>query len=84
MKLTIDKPFNVQAHGRKLDATEAVAFVADVAARRTDGGQLERVAARAEALQGMLGRLIGVMIDNGQLRAEQVCTIFDYDVIAED
>jgi hypothetical protein len=63
------------------DTHQAVQFAATKAANMAEG-HTERLQARGDALEGILGRLIGVLIDNGQLRAEQVCEIFDYDVIA--
>lgn len=66
-----------------LTPAQAVDFCADKAARSYDD-TLDRMRSRTEALQGMLGRLVGVLIDNGQLRAGQVEAIFDYDVTAED
>lgn len=64
------------------DAEMAVQHVVSQHMRNYDCTQ-ERENARSEALQGMLGRLIGAMIDNGTLRADQVDAIFDYDVTTE-
>lgn len=68
---------------KSVDAAEAVAHVANRSARNAEGGALEKVQARADAVEGMLGRLIGMLIANRALRSEQVSEIFDYDVIAE-
>jgi hypothetical protein len=78
MRLTTNGAF---APKKPIDAAGAVAYVADRAAEARDYG--DRALYRAEALQGVLGRLIGAMITNGQLRTEQVSEIFNYDVIAE-
>lgn len=81
MKLTARPAFRPD-DCKTVDAAEAVAFVAHKAAALAEGS-LERVQARADAVEAMLGRLIGVLIERG-LTPEQVSTIFDYDVIAED
>lgn len=65
------------------DAAEAVQFVTVKCAMNYEG-HAQRVAARADALEGVLGRLMDKLIANGVLRAEQVSEIFNYDVIAED
>ncbi len=82
MRLTATQSHSTRGNRECEDAAEAVQVVIYRNMLRYDGSA-EREAAKTEALQGMLGRLIGVLIANGTLRAEQVSEIFDYDVIAE-
>lgn len=81
MKLTTNTRFEPE---RVVTPAEAVAYVAERTANRRsyDTGSYARE--RAEALEGMLGRLIAAMVENGQLRVVQLAEIFDYDVSAED
>ena len=69
---------------KTLDGVAAVQHCANRTANNCEGGALEKAQARANAVEGMLGRLIDELISNHALRAVQVSTIFDYDVIAED
>lgn len=81
MKLTTNSRFEPE---RVVTAAEAVTYVAERAAgRRSHESSTYRIIERAEAIEGMLGRLIGCLIDNGALRANQVEAIFDYDIGAE-
>lgn len=67
-----------------LTMAEAVAIVADRAERGCDD-TLERMRYRNEALAGVLGRLLNVLVDNGTLRTtDQVMQVFDYDILAEE
>lgn len=66
-----------------LTVAEAVQYIAERAENRSEGGQLERARMRADALEGVLGRLIAALVDNGALRPDQIECIFDYDVSAE-
>jgi len=68
---------------RLVTPSEAVKYVADCAERLCDETQ-ERMRARAEAVEQMLGRLIEALTANGQLRAPQLERIFDYSITAED
>lgn len=74
---SFETPHSVTAH-------EAVAYCAERAERRYEDQRGGRARARMEALESMLGHLIGALIDNGALRTEQVELIFDYDIAAED
>lgn len=79
MKLTTNVVF---APKKPINVEDAVEYVADGHAENYENRD-ERMRARVEALQGMLGRLLGCMVTNGQLRPEQVSEVFGYDVIAE-
>lgn len=70
------------------DAIHAVQFVANKATNLAEG-QLERVQARSDALEGMLGRLLNVLTSSRDgrgrlLSTDDVAEVFDYDVLAED
>jgi len=65
------------------DAPGAVQFTVDRAARNYEGA-MEKMAARHDALQEMVGRLLTVMMNNGMLRVEQVEEVLDYDFEVED
>lgn len=82
MKLrTATNIFTTSSHA--VDGPGAVQEVVSRAAQNYEG-ELERERAGREALQGVLGRLIGALCDNDRLTTDQVAEIFDYDVIAEE
>lgn len=88
MKLTQTTFHGYGTGGKRIEKVRVVetAEAVQIVINRTMGhyeGERERDAARSEALQGMLARLLDKLIANGALRAEQVSEIFDYDVIAE-
>lgn len=80
MKITTDTRVR-RGPQRILTAQEAVEYVADRASRR-EPDRPNR--ARTEALRAVIGELLGAMIANGALRANQVVAILNYDVEAED
>lgn len=80
MKLTTSTRFEKE---HAVTPAEAVQYVADRAERGSDD-QLERMRYRTAAVEGMLGRLLTALVDNGVLRANQVSEIFDWDVTAEE
>lgn len=78
---------NVKYPRKAVTPEEAVTYVINehVCSYRSDGtGELETIKLRHDALESIVGRLLGALIDNGALRAEQVSAIFDHDVSAED
>lgn len=81
MKLTTNTRFEAE---QRVTPAEAVQYFAQRAENRSEGDTLERVRYRAEAVEGMLGRLLDAMVQNGALRAGQLEAIFDYDVSAEE
>ena len=64
-------------------AEEAVAFQADKEARLCDG-QLERLQARIDSLQGILGRLIDNMPVRGKGDAEELANVIGHAWELED
>lgn len=80
MKLTTNTRFEKE---HAVTPTEAVRYVAQRAENRSEGDTLERARFRAEAVEGMLGRLMSALVANGALRADQVSEIFDCDILAE-
>lgn len=78
MKINTNTRFE---EARYVTAAEAVQYVVNRNINRYD--HHEREAARGEALQLMLGRLMSALVDNGALRPDQIEMIFDYDVSAE-
>lgn len=62
---------------------EVLTFFLDRAENR-GGDSKGRRRERAEALEGVVSRLVGMLIEDGVLSPKQVCALFDYDVTAED
>ena len=77
MKLITNTRFEKE---QAVTPAEAVQYFAD---QRCEGGQLERARMRSKAVENVLGRLLTALVDNGQLRPDQIEMIFDYDVSAE-
>jgi hypothetical protein len=82
MKL-ITTPLN-PVYAKLVTPEEAVAYFVQRAENRSEGELADRLRMRAEAVEGVLGRLLGAIIENGVLHASQVEAIFDYDVTAEN
>lgn len=66
-----------------IEPEAAVTYVCEREARRCESGELERMQRRYDALENIVGQLLGAMIANGQLRKEQVDAILSYDIEAE-
>lgn len=80
MKITTNTKFEKE---REITPDALLAFFLDRAENR-GGDSKGRRRERAEALEGVVSRLLTRLIVNGSLNAGQVSAIFDYDVNAED
>lgn len=80
MKITTNTKFEPE---RVIASDAALAFFLDRAENR-GGDSKGRRRERAEALEGVVNRLLTELIESRTLAAKAVERIFDYDVTAED
>lgn len=80
MKLTTNTKFEPE---RVVTPNDVLSFFLDRAENRVTGRKRRR-RERAEALEGVVSRLLIELIGDGVLAPKQVERVFDYDVTAED